>query len=70
MEGGAEMIKINGEEIMLTEIPLTRYLQENGYDPRRIAVECNENIVPKSQFETFILHSGDVVEIVSFVGGG
>ncbi|MDO4323794.1 MAG: sulfur carrier protein ThiS [Lachnospiraceae bacterium] len=64
------MIKINGEEIMLTEIPLTRYLQENGYDPRRIAVECNENIVPKSQFETFILHSGDVVEIVSFVGGG
>lgn len=64
------MIKINGEELDLREVSLKRYLQDNGYDFRRIAVECNESIVPKSQFETFVLHSGDVVEIVSFVGGG
>ena len=64
------MIKINGEELNVSEIPLKQYLEENGYNLRRIAVECNENIVPKSQLENFILHSGDVVEGVSFVGGG
>lgn len=64
------MIKINGEELNVSEIPLKQYLEENGYNLRRIAVECNEKIVPKSQLENFILHSGDVVEVVSFVGGG
>lgn len=64
------MIRINGEEMNLSEISLKSYLEENGYHLQRIAVECNEQIVPKSQYETFILHSGDVVEIVSFVGGG
>ncbi len=64
------MIKINGEVLQADEIRLMTYLQENGYKMQRIAVECNEEIVPKSQYENFILHSGDVVEIVSFVGGG
>ncbi len=64
------MIKVNGEEVDLSDISLKKYLEDNGYNPKSIAVECNEVIVPKSQFETFILHSGDVVEIVSFVGGG
>lgn len=64
------MIKVNGEEIPVSDILLKTYLEDNGYNLKGIAVECNEVIVPKSQFETFILHSGDVVEIVSFVGGG
>ncbi len=64
------MIKINGTQIDATELPLLAYLEANGYNPKRIAVECNEMIVPKSQYANCILHSGDVVEIVSFVGGG
>lgn len=64
------MIRINGEELELAEVSLKSYLEEEGYDVRRIAVECNGIIIPKSQFETVILHAGDVVEIVSFVGGG
>ena len=64
------MIKINGVQIDASEIKLTTYLEENGYQTQRIAVECNEMIIPKSQYEDCILHSGDVVEIVSFVGGG
>lgn len=64
------MIKINGKVIEKETIRLYDYLNENGYVTSRIAVECNGEIVPKSQYETFILHSGDVVEIVSFVGGG
>lgn len=64
------MIKINGVSIDKEELPLMEYLQEQGFQAHRIAVECNEMIVPKSQYSSFVLHSGDVVEVVSFVGGG
>lgn len=64
------MIKINGEKIDKDELNLSEYLKENNYQMQKIAIECNEEIVPKSQYESFILHSGDVVEIVSLVGGG
>ncbi|MDY6220701.1 MAG: sulfur carrier protein ThiS [Candidatus Alectryocaccobium sp.] len=64
------MIKINGEKIDKDEMNLSEYLKENNYQMQKIAIECNEEIVTKSQYESFILHSGDVVEIVSLVGGG
>ena len=64
------MIKINGEKIDKDEMNLSEYLKENNYQMQKIAIECNEEIVPKSQYGSFILHSGDVVEIVSLVGGG
>ena len=43
---------------------------ENGYQKNRIAVECNGEILPKVEYEQKILQDGDVLEIVSFVGGG
>ena len=64
------MIRINGENVDIDEIRLADYLQENGYESVRIAVECNEVMVPKAEYDDFVLHSGDIVEIVSFVGGG
>lgn len=67
---GSFMIRINGENVDIEEIRLADYLSDNGYKAGRIAVECNEAMVPRSEYETFVLHSGDVVEIVSFVGGG
>ena len=64
------MIRINGTAIDAEELPLMQYLEENQYRMDRIAVECNEEIVPKTTYATCILHDGDVVEVVSFVGGG
>ncbi len=64
------MIKINGEMVEYDEIPLLTYLKEAGYNPAIIAVEVNEIIVPKATYSECILHSGDVVEIVHFMGGG
>ena len=46
------------------------YLASAGYDPLRVAVERNGDIVPKSQYGTVVLADGDRVEVVSFVGGG
>ena len=41
-----------------------------GLDQRKVAVERNEAIVPRSQYDTTALAPGDQVEIVHFIGGG
>lgn len=64
------MVKINGEDINAAGKTLTAYLQEAGYNMQRIAVERNQEIVPKAKYEETILEEGDSVEVVSFVGGG
>jgi len=37
---------------------------------KRIAIECNGEIVSRSQFSQTLLHAGDKLEIVGAVGGG
>ncbi len=64
------MICINGEKIEKAEILLSAYLEENGINPQRIAVELNGEILPKAQYSNTVLKDGDIVEIVNFVGGG
>ena len=64
------MVKINGEEKDLAGKSIADVLATTNYDPKRIAVECNEEIVPKADYAKKILQDGDVVEVVSFVGGG
>jgi len=41
-----------------------------GLDGRKIAVERNLAIVPRSQYDQTALADGDRIEIVAFVGGG
>ena len=64
------MVKLNGEALPLDGASLLDYLTGHGYDPTRIAVERNEEIVPKALYDETVLVDGDVVEIVNFVGGG
>lgn len=65
------MITINGKSIGLSEnITVSEYLKQNQYRPERIAIELNGSILPKSAYNSTILKDGDVMEIVSFVGGG
>lgn len=45
-------------------------IDQLGYAGKRIAVERNGEIVPKSQHATTLLVSGDQLEIVVAVGGG
>lgn len=70
MEEGEYMVMINGEEKEAAGLTLSEYLLKNGYNELQIAVEWNEEIVPKTQYGQTTLKDGDVVEIVSFVGGG
>ena len=41
-----------------------------GLGPRRIAVEVNRAIVPRAAYGSTVLHDGDTVEVIHFVGGG
>jgi thiamine biosynthesis protein ThiS len=41
-----------------------------GLDRRKLAVERNLEIVPRSAFAATALADGDRIEIVAFVGGG
>ena len=64
------MVKINGINLDADGKTLSEYLQTTDYQLSRIAVEINLEIVPKEKFDTIVLHNGDEVEIVSFMGGG
>ena len=68
--GGVFMVKINGVELNLAGKTVAEYLANTNYDPKRIAVERNGDIVPKAQYGETVLKEGDCVEVVSFVGGG
>jgi len=41
-----------------------------GLETRKVAVERNEEIVPRSVYAETWLESGDSLEIVHFIGGG
>ncbi|MBL8416905.1 MAG: sulfur carrier protein ThiS [Dechloromonas sp.] len=64
-------LKINGEARHFPD-PLTvaALIDQLGYTGKRIAVEKNGEIVPKSQHATTLLVTGDQLEIVVAVGGG
>lgn len=64
------MVKINGVAWEAAGKTLVEYLESTNYDPRRIAVERNGDIVPKAQYAEIVLQDGDEIEVVSFVGGG
>ena len=65
------MITVNGNIISnADDLSLYDYLVREGYTISLVAVECNGSIIPKTQYEEKILTDGDVIEVVSFVGGG
>ena len=64
-------ISLNGKFIEIKE-------QSNAYDllkmmditTKRLAIEVNESILPRSQFESYQFKAADKVEIVHAIGGG
>ena len=64
-------IRLNGDAFE-TEGPLTvlQLLERLQIDPRRVAVEHNLIILRRALFTETLVHEGDRVEIVNFVGGG
>ena len=65
------MIKVNREDLTGFEgITVAELLKQRGYKTLYVAVEINDAILPKAQYESTVLKEGDSLEVVSFVGGG
>jgi sulfur carrier protein len=64
-------IQLNGQARHCDEgTTLAQLLAEAGYAERRVAIEVNRDIVPRSQHTQQVLRDGDEVEIVHAIGGG
>lgn len=65
------MVIINGEKVPEAQgQTVQEYLTGAGFPEGGIAVERNEEILPKAACATTTLQDGDVLEIVTFMGGG
>src|SRR5262249_27343877 len=64
-------ITLNGERKTLTQsLTLAEFLEQLGYDRRRVAVEVNREVVPASLHIQRELRADDAIEVVTLVGGG
>ena len=64
-------IIVNGEEISIPEDSnIQDLVAELGFKNKRIAIEVNEAIIPKSKHLSYLLESSDRVEVINAVGGG
>jgi thiamine biosynthesis protein ThiS len=64
-------IHLNGEDHRLSDVATVADLvAQLGLDQRKVAVERNLEIVPRSLFAATLIAEGDRLEIVTFIGGG
>ncbi|HHH36777.1 MAG TPA: sulfur carrier protein ThiS [Gammaproteobacteria bacterium] len=64
-------IQLNGENREVAEgLTVADLLALMDLQGRRLAVEVNGEIVPRSEHPTHRLHPGDRVEVVHAIGGG
>jgi thiamine biosynthesis protein ThiS len=63
-------IYFNGEQREVTSSTIIELIAEFKLTGKRIAIERNKEIVPRSAYAETKLSDGDQIEVVHFVGGG
>ncbi len=64
-------IILNGKQTQIDEnISIMSLLHSMNLAEKRLAVEINQAIIPRSEFATYQLNEQDKVEIVQAIGGG
>lgn len=64
-------ITLNGEAHPIAEsTTLLQLIEQLELNPRQVAVEVNQQLVPREEHSDRILHDGDSLEVVTLVGGG
>lgn len=63
-------LRINGEPQQLAACTVAAWLDKAGLTGKRVAVERNGEIIPRSLHASTWLANGDTVEVVVAVGGG
>jgi len=64
-------IVINGESKNVSEkLTAQQLLQQLGLAEQKLALEINQEIVPRSTLTEHLIQPGDVIEIIHAIGGG
>jgi thiamine biosynthesis protein ThiS len=64
-------IILNGENKQIeNKTNITQLLQSLDLANKRVAVEINQQLIPRSDFASHTLNEHDKVEIVQAIGGG
>jgi len=65
------VIIVNGKEMQAGEgLTVTGLFKELGLSDKRVAVELNRVILRREEYDERVVLEGDIIEIISFVGGG
>ena len=64
------MVKINGEEKAIAGRNLLEYLKTSEFEPDKVVVERNLEIVPRDELGNVTIQEEDSIEVLRFVGGG
>ena len=63
-------IQLNGNSLSIDNITTVQDLLDILKLSGRLAIEINQQIVPRSLFQSYKLNPGDNIEIVHAIGGG
>jgi sulfur carrier protein len=64
-------VEVNGNAMELPAgATIATLIEQLALAGKRLAVEVNEDIVPRSQHPEFTLSDGDRIEVVHAIGGG
>jgi len=63
-------LTVNGDSLRAQPGSIADLVLSLELDPKKVAVEHNGEIAPRSLLADIVLHDGDQLEIVHFVGGG
>jgi thiamine biosynthesis protein ThiS len=62
---------VNGKPVELPDgSTVAALVSQLGVEPARVAIERNQDVVPRRTWAEAQLADGDQIEIVTFVGGG
>jgi len=65
------IITLNGEpRDVVPGATVSALLHTLGVNPKVVVVQCNDDIIERSAFDATVVHEGDHLELVRFVGGG
>ena len=64
-------IQLNGQiHKFETSLSIEQLLNKLSINKKKVAVELNKSVVPKQKYSNIKIANQDVVEIVTFIGGG
>jgi thiamine biosynthesis protein ThiS len=64
-------VTINGgEEDIETDVTVAALVARFNLEPKHVAVEINQDLVSRGNYDSTTLKEGDRIEIVTLVGGG